>query len=338
MFPRGPNTATFAEWLTRSEFPAATVSEDITDAADTHSFQTMRALARVARRHGGGCVNVHFGDNFMSLKDVLALRLSRPRGRLVVTVNHPTPWESTSSRKRLMTLLAGLIVTHVVTISEATADILRAAPIARRKLTVIPIGIPTLAAGKPDRAVLRAQHGLENDDVAVVALGRLVPHKGFADLIEAFAALDAPRSTLFIVGDGPQRAELEAAAARHPGVDIRFLGYVEDISSALAMADVFALPSHLEGFGVVYIEAARFHVPSIACSVGGPKEVVRDGETGLLVTPGDLAEIKDALSVLIGDRSARIRMGDAAFARLERDYTDVEMARRYDPILWPTAR
>ncbi len=155
--------------------------------------------------------------------------------------------------------------------------------------------------------------------VRLLFAGRLVERKGVHRLLEALARLEAPDAIrLRVVGDGPERPRLEARA-RELGVDGRvdFDGFVSGarLQSAFEEADVFVLPAvrdrkgDVEGLGVVLIEAMAHGRPVIACEVGGIPDVVRDGETGLLVPPDEPAALAGAIERLCRDPAEARALG-----------------------------
>ncbi|MDP3685675.1 MAG: glycosyltransferase family 4 protein [bacterium] len=164
----------------------------------------------------------------------------------------------------------------------------------------------------------------------VTCVSRLVPRKGIDVLLRAFADVvrDLPDAHLIIVGDGPERARLETLArslnlARH----VYFLGIVpmDDVRRALAVADVFVLTPivmdvDVEGFGIVYVEAAAAGKPAVGTRTGGIPEAVLDGETGLLVPERDAAATAVALVRLLVDHSLRTRLAATAKARAEKEF------------------
>jgi glycosyltransferase involved in cell wall biosynthesis len=159
-----------------------------------------------------------------------------------------------------------------------------------------------------------------------LTVGRLVPDKNLARLIDAFAAagLNAGRAQLTVHGIGPLREQLAAHAAR-AGVDVRFRGHAspEQLVDAYAEADVFVLASTFEPFGVVVREAAASALP-IVCSrlAGAAGDVAVAGENALLVDPFDVADIARALRAVADDPALRARLGArgrALEARVARD-------------------
>ncbi|HWX48259.1 MAG TPA: glycosyltransferase family 4 protein [Roseomonas sp.] len=163
------------------------------------------------------------------------------------------------------------------------------------------------------RAALRAELGASEGDCVVVIVSRLVRHKGHPELLQAMEQV--PGATLWVVGErlptdhGPDMAEDFARAERVLGPRLRRLGYREDVARILAAADVFCLPSHFEGLPMSVIEAMLTGLPVVATDIRGPREQVRDGETGFLVPPGTVEPLALALRRLAGDPALRARLG-----------------------------
>ena len=157
----------------------------------------------------------------------------------------------------------------------------------------------------------------------ILSVGRLIERKGFDILIEAFSQLDQTKLAdyqLVIVGAGPEAASLKQVAQDHlVGTYVKFLDNVPDkhLPPLYAGADVFALTpieteNDMEGFGIVYVEAAAQGTPAIATATGGAGEAVVDESTGLVVPPGDSAAVTAALSELLMNEERRTKLGAAA--------------------------
>lgn len=336
VFAQRPESDHLLEWC-RNEGVLAEASPAVSGGGQEHTLQTTLALWSLVRADNRPVVNLHYGDNHISLKDVLAVRLSGLR-RCVVTVHHPTSWQEVGERKRKMTYLAARLSHLVVVNSQATRRVLLEAGVPDDKIRVIPCGLRPPQA-LPDRSGARSRLGLSQDAFVVSALGRAVRGKGVPDLIEALSGMvdDFPDVMLVVAGDGPDRADMQQEARRRLGGRAVFLGFVDDTADVYAAADVFALPSHLEGFGQVYIEAAFHGVPSIGASVGGVPEVILDGETGLLVPVNDPPAIAAAIRRLHDDAGFRRSLGDAARRRAYAEFTDEVMANRYAQVFDGTA-
>ena len=167
------------------------------------------------------------------------------------------------------------------------------------------------------------------------SVGRLSPKKGQATLLEAAALVlrRRPDAAFVLAGDGPQRAELGAHAERL-GLNgqLRFLGLLEDPVPLLARMSVFVLPSHMEGMSNALLEAMAAGRPVVATDVGGNREVVLDGVTGLLVPPRDSGRLAAALLALLEDPARAVRMGAAGRARVHAHFSAATMTRRLEDL------
>jgi glycosyltransferase involved in cell wall biosynthesis len=151
------------------------------------------------------------------------------------------------------------------------------------------------------------------DGNALVFAGRLGPQKALGTAFEALAAV--PDVTLAVAGDGPDRGALERRADElELGRRVSFLGSVsrEQVLRLFRAADAAVLPSAWENFPHTVVEALAVGCPVIATAVGGVPEVVRDGENGLLVSPGDPSALAAAIARYFGDAQLRVHLREAA--------------------------
>jgi glycosyltransferase involved in cell wall biosynthesis len=161
------------------------------------------------------------------------------------------------------------------------------------------------------------------------------------DKMESFAHLAAALRLLpgawrlSVAGDGPMRAEVEALFAGLPQGRVRWLGQVDaaEVAALLARAAVYVWPGCGEAYGLAYLEAQAAGVPVVGFRTAGVPEVVADGETGLLVDPGDDAGFAVAVGRLLGDERLRAGMGLAARTRVRRDHDLPGAVARLDAIL-----
>jgi glycosyltransferase involved in cell wall biosynthesis len=151
------------------------------------------------------------------------------------------------------------------------------------------------------------------DRLRVAWVGLMVPVKRLDVLLDALD--DAPGVTAVLAGDGPLRAEVETAAARHAD-RIELPGFVDDPAGVLAGADAFVLPSAAENCPLALLQAMATALPVVATRVGGIPEVVTDDVNGLLVPPGEAAPLAAALRRL-ADAALRARLGAAARVTIE---------------------
>ena len=163
-------------------------------------------------------------------------------------------------------------------------------------------------------------------------------YKGADELIRAVAQLQAtiPDVQLVAVGGGDDLSRL-VQLAQSVGVRDRahfFTGLSrQQIAACYARADVVALPSTGEGFGLVFLEAMAFAKPVVGAAIGGTLDVIQDGVNGSLVPPHDVQKLADALSNLLGDESLRARMGGAGAEIVRRNYCFAEFRGRLCEIL-----
>ena len=217
--------------------------------------------------------------------------------------------------------------TAIASTSHAMARQVQRLTPERREIAVTPFGVD-LARFAPDPS--RRTRGR----VTIGIVKSLAPKYGVDLLLRAFAGLVADADVtrqlsdelrLLIVGDGPQRAELEALA-RELGIAPRaeFAGAVAhaDVPAWLNRLDIYAAPSRLdsESFGVAVIEASACALPVVVSDVGGLPEVVRDGETGLIVPRDDVPALQAALKRLVLDAALRERLGQRGRAHVASDY------------------
>ncbi|WP_313461282.1 glycosyltransferase, partial [Achromobacter sp.] len=179
-----------------------------------------------------------------------------------------------------------------------------------------PIVLPQVREG----ACVRRELGLPPDALVVGCVAVMRAEKGHGDLIDAFHQVSVryPSAHLVLVGDGmPLFDQLRAKASALGLADrVHFTGRRQDIGNVLTALDVFALPTHREALGTVFIEAAAMGVPVIGTEVGGVPETMQPGVTGLLVPPRDPAALAAALETLLADPAMRRRMGDAGRERI----------------------
>jgi glycosyltransferase involved in cell wall biosynthesis len=152
----------------------------------------------------------------------------------------------------------------------------------------------------------------------LLCVGRLIPIKGHVVLLRAFAEARKrlPALQLDIAGRGPLEPALKALVRELGIADaVRFLGHVSPIQQAIERSAVVVVPSMGEGFGMVALEAMERARPVIAAAIGGLGELVRDGETGLLVPAGEAEPLTDAIVRVAGDLELARRMGEAGRAR-----------------------
>lgn len=159
----------------------------------------------------------------------------------------------------------------------------------------------------------------KSNQVRLLFVGRLADGKGLFDLLSAIDQMQDSNIRLDIIGDGPIRSDIQNAVNRR-GLDdiVTIHGYCDDVPSAMATADILVLPSYREGTPRVITEARATGLPVVATDIAGIPEMVRDGETGFLVPPGDVDKFRSHLQDLVSSPDLRRRMSDRTQEGLER--------------------
>lgn len=269
-------------------------------------------LARVLRSLRPGLLHLHGSRSGVTGTIAAALAGVRP----VVYTAHAFAF-----KRRLPAMLRWLAARadaftcaradRVICLTRGDVDAARTLGVLRGDAVIIPNGIdPGRFAAAADR---RGELGINARVPVAGFIGRLVPDKdpvGFVTVARAVA--DAlPDARFIIVGDGPLRPQVEAAATqRGLASHLIMAGVRTDIPELLATMDVVVLTSHWEGMPMVVLEAMASARPVVAPALPGLDEVVEDGVTGRLTPPGDLAALAEAVIALLQDAGARRRLGE----------------------------
>ena len=311
---RGARTA----WAIHRQLAAG--SYDVAYLAHWRAGGVAYHVATAGRRHRPRCVlAVHGGDLLYLLVEAgLATRLARWLFRWTVS--------------RAAT---------VVALGEHQVRLLERLGVGRQRVFVRPEGVSLAAFDRPPAAGrlagLRRRYGLDGARV-LLTVARLVPHKGHDMVIRALPRIveRVPDAAYLVVGTGPNDAALRDLA-RRTGVagHVRFAGGVPDdeLADHYHLCDVFVMPSRqergdVEGFGIVFAEAAACARPAIGGRAGGVVDVIQDGRTGLLVDPTSPEEIAAAAVRLLTDGELAARLGTAARDRVEREFRYEDVAAR----------
>ncbi|MDO8881020.1 MAG: glycosyltransferase family 4 protein [Coriobacteriia bacterium] len=185
-----------------------------------------------------------------------------------------------------------------------------------RRSTTVYNGIEVPSTGSAS-GTFRAELGVSEGVPLALSIGRFHEQKDQPTLLRAWSLVRerVPAAVLALVGAGELDAELRALAEELGlGDAVRFVAPRPDLAPAYADADIFALSSLWEGLPYVVLEAMSFGVPVVSTGVDGIPEAVADGESGLLVPPGDSNALAGAIVRLLGDPDARARMGEAGAA------------------------
>lgn len=302
-------------------------------------------VARLFRRDGCRLMNAHYATGY----GVLAAR-SGVRPRIVSVWGsdvYDFPQGSSVHRGLVRQVLTGAdaVASTSLAMARQVEQVLAGAPL-RRPIAITPFGVDVERFAPLATAAARPR-----DAWVIGTVKALAPKYGVDTLLRAFARLpschDGLPLRLSIVGDGPQRAELqELAAALDVHERVEFVGAVahDEVPRQLQRFDVYAAASRLdsESFGVAVVEASACGLPVVVTRVGGLPEVVREGETGLIVEREDAEALAAALLRLLCDAALRRRLGDAGRAWVQSQFEWRACVRRmrqaYEAVLEPAMR
>jgi glycosyltransferase involved in cell wall biosynthesis len=255
--------------------------------------------------------------------------------RLVVTEHNVDLWK----RKPHFAVdrFLARFTNRIVCVSRAVEGFYRdVVGVPQKKLVYVPNGIdPEPFARSIDVAAKRRSLSVEPDERVVAIVARLIPQKDHGTLLNALKKLDerGVGARCLVVGDGALRADLEKRA-RELELEgrVRFLGERRDVAEVLLASDVAVLSSIHEGMPLAVLEAMAAAKPVVVTDVGGNREVVRDGETGIVVPPGDPGALSDALARLLTSSEVARKMGAAGRERVLREFSLIAMVKRNEEI------
>lgn len=297
----------------------------------------LRAVRRWLKRHSDiSIINTHSStDSWL----VALARLGLPAAPIVRTRHVSTPVNNSFGTRWLYRCAA----THVVTTGEALRyQLHRDNAIPLERMTSVPTGIDLGRFQPRDAQAARQALGLAIDRRYLGIVATLRNWKGHVYLLETFTALAAqyPAWDLLIVGDGPQRHNLERRIAELGlGTRILMAGNREDVEHWFNAFDLFVLPSYgEEGVSQSVMQAMASGLPVVSTTVGAIHEAVKDGVTGLLVAPHDIESLRTALASLMGDAERRIQLGRAGRQRAEERFSTERMLDSMETIFRRIAR
>ena len=249
------------------------------------------------------------------------------------------PEPSLHKKKRITSALARAYL--IIANSSFTAEKARAYLPKSNPVRLMIIHPPVTALPEPSLEALEKIRALLDGRGPVIStLARLEPRKGADRIIEALPKLIVrhPRVVFLIGGDGDDKERLQKLAQQCGVKDsVIFYGWVTDLdtkAAILSLSDVFAMPSYnvgtsVEGFGISYIEAAWFGVPSLGGLGSGAKDAVIDGQTGLLCDGNNQADVSTKLASLLDDPELRSKLGRAAQIRARGELSWEAMLPRF---------
>lgn len=276
--------------------------------------RSLRGLRRLVDGWRPDVIQAHGGE---PLKYAITAALGRRRPPVVYRRIGSAPEEIARGARRLV--WGGLMrrADRVIAVAEILhREAVGTFRVPAERVVTIPNGVdPARLRPILGREGTRGALGCDEQTPIVLSLGALVWEKDPLGQVEIAARLArlGVRFLMLLAGDGPLRADVQAAIAREGLEDrVRLLGVREDVADLLVASDVLILASRSEGMAATVIEAGMAGVPVVAYGVGGIPEVVQDGVTGSVVALGDVEAMADRVAWLIGDEDGRVRIGEAA--------------------------
>jgi glycosyltransferase involved in cell wall biosynthesis len=220
--------------------------------------------------------------------------------------------------------------------NSKVANLYRQKILKSKTVTVIPNGINSLNVFTPavvDRQTERNQLGIKTNELAVFFIGRLSEEKNPDVFLKVANKIISNRKEnnikFFIIGDGVMRPEIEKTISDINSPNIKYLGYQSEVARYLSAADIFVLPSSVEGFPLSILEAMAMKVAVISSDVGAVSEVLEKDVDGFIVTPGSVNEIKDAILYLNNDRKQLDIFKQKSRRKVEAKYSNTILGQNY---------
>jgi len=300
---------------------AATTEGIPCHAIAVHNQQDWRALVpyiRLLRRERFDVMHAHYSVDFII--PAVAARICRVPA--VVMTRHMA-WSWRGFKRRLY---SEILYDKIIAVAEAVREALLAGGIAPDRVETVLNGVNVRDPMRP-REEVRQALGLRPDQCAIGIFARVIKEKGHRFLIEALPLL--PKNTIaVVVGTGEDWEPLKQHTRALGLTDqVTFTGYVEDVEDYINAVDIVAAPSTWpEPFPSALLEPMMLGLPVVASRVGGVPEMVKDGETGLLVPKEDVPTLAAAIGTLVGDPSLRARLGRAARTDTRERFSTANMA------------
>ena len=290
----------------------------------------VRGLVELFRHHRIDLVHSH--EFTMAVYGTAASRLQRIPHLITM---HGGLTVCKALRRRIALRWAMRKSSHAVMVSRATqkqfSDDLGVKP---SSLAVVPNGVPVKSG---DPSAVRAEFGIGERDRVILAVGVLEKHKGHQTLLEALnqlrhGGLGTPWKLIIAGGAGGTEHESLLAYVRAEGLNdcVHIALNRNDVGDLLALADIFVMPSLWEGLPMAVLEAMVAKKAIVASAIAGIPEAIVDGREGLLVAPGDVGELANALRLVLIDPARRRALAEAASLRANQEFTVAVMADRYE--------
>jgi sugar transferase (PEP-CTERM/EpsH1 system associated) len=293
------------------------------------------ALVRTIRRFRPDVVHTR---NWAAVEGVVAARIARAPAVVHSEHGFEGSIEHADPRRRtLFRRMAYELADQVVAVSYQLRSLHAARTgFPENRIAVIHNGVDRgrFCADQAIRTRVRRELGVLDTDVCLGSVGNLLPVKDHMTLLRACAELGpgAAPWRLLVVGEGPERARLEAFTESRQSLKghVSFLGSSKVVADVMRAMDIFVLPSVAEGMCNALLEAMATGLPIVATAVGGNPEAVVDGKSALLFPAGDVPALSGHLLRLLSDAAARTRLAKGALQRVTEEFSMESMVHAYE--------
>lgn len=267
---------------------------------------------------------VHCNDTLkLNMDSILAARLAG-----IPCICHVRGYE----KLHFINKICASFVKYFICVSKAVSNNYFKQGISKEKLVVIPNGLDI-----KDFPIPAHQHRSEQKFI-ITTIGRMVHWKGHKELLKTIPRILQERKNVefWIVGDGELRKDLEIIAT-NLDIDqhIKFKGFTKDIVSLLLRTDlVVHIPTKPEPFGRIVIEAMALEKPVIVTNMGGPSEIITDGQDGILIEPNNPDQLAREVLKLLDDQDLREKIGKAARSKVEKMYDNMKTVKEVEQIYY----
>lgn len=279
-------------------------------------------LVRLVKTAGPDLIHVH-SRRGADLWGAVAARLTRTKALVTRRVDNPEPgWLARIKYRQFA---------RVVTISEGIRRVLLNEGVAPGHVSCVPSAVDLEAWQQPcDRDWFRKEFGLPEEARTVGVIAQLIPRKGHRFLIEAAPQILAkvPGAHFLFFGKGPLEEDLRGLCEEQ-GMGDRFIfaGFREDLSRIVPCLELVVHPALMEGLGVSLLQAAAAGVPIVGTKAGGIPEIVRDGENGFLVEPGNPSQIRDCVCEILSNAQVSERMSHVGKEIVQKEFSISRMVQ-----------
>ncbi|MGR9048623.1 glycosyltransferase [Halobacillus faecis] len=252
-----------------------------------------------------------------------ALLFKKLFGTKLVVTSHGGDLDQMAKKNKWIRKMTGYILKeadHVIVVGEALKEeVIQGFGIAESNVSVINMGVNRNVFAPRSKEETKQELNLSTDDRHILFVGNLIEAKGLRELLDAFQSLNEREENLQLHIIGSKKSEnflqeLKSSIQPNQKDRIHFHGPKDQatVGKGMAAADLFVLPSHIEGFGLVALEAMSAHTPVVASDVGGLSYLLKDG-AGELVQPKDAGALEEGMEKVLNDsslRNARIEKGE----------------------------